>query len=115
VFRIKGKGIPHLPGGGRGDQHVRILVETPTHLNAEQKELLDANLRLHRPRFGQRLRFDISFPEALLRCQLPSMVLLTLVENSIRHGLAPSPEGGSIQLSAEAAVRCVKATSIANP
>jgi molecular chaperone DnaJ len=41
VFRIKGKGIPHLHGGGRGDQHVRILVETPTHLSAEQKELLE--------------------------------------------------------------------------
>ena len=26
VFRIKGKGIPHLHGGGRGDQHVRVLV-----------------------------------------------------------------------------------------
>ena len=41
VFRVKGKGIPHLHGGGRGDQHVRILVETPTHLSAEQKELLE--------------------------------------------------------------------------
>ena len=69
----------------------------------QERALLDAYLRLHRPRFGPRLRFDISFPEALLRCQLPSMVLLTLVENSIRHGLAPSPEGGTIQLSAEAA------------
>jgi hypothetical protein len=69
----------------------------------QERALLDAYLRLHRPRFGPRLRFDISFPEALLRCRLPSMVLLTLVENSIRHGLAPSPEGGTIQLSAEAA------------
>src|SRR5262249_8451037 len=41
VFRIKAKGIPHLHGGGRGDQHVRILVETPTRLSAEQKELLE--------------------------------------------------------------------------
>jgi molecular chaperone DnaJ len=41
VFRIKSKGIPHLHGAGRGDQHVRILVETPTHLSAEQKELLE--------------------------------------------------------------------------
>jgi molecular chaperone DnaJ len=41
IIRIKGKGIPHLHGGGRGDQHVRILVETPTHLTAEQKALLE--------------------------------------------------------------------------
>jgi molecular chaperone DnaJ len=41
VFRLKGKGIPALQGGGRGDQHVRVFVETPTHLTKEQKELLE--------------------------------------------------------------------------
>jgi molecular chaperone DnaJ len=41
VFRLKGKGIPHLHGSGRGDQHVRVVVETPTHLTAEQKALLE--------------------------------------------------------------------------
>lgn len=41
VFRLKGKGIPALQGGGRGDQHVRVFVETPTHLTREQKELLE--------------------------------------------------------------------------
>ena len=41
VFRLKGKGIPHLHGSGRGDQHVRVTVETPTELNAKQRELLE--------------------------------------------------------------------------
>ena len=41
VFRLRGKGIPALGGGARGDQHVRVLVETPTHLSKEQKELLE--------------------------------------------------------------------------
>jgi molecular chaperone DnaJ len=41
VFRMKGKGIPALQGGGRGDQHVRVFVETPTHLSREQRELLE--------------------------------------------------------------------------
>ena len=41
VFRMKGKGVPVLQGSGRGDQHVRVLVETPTHLSKEQKELLE--------------------------------------------------------------------------
>ena len=41
AFRMKGKGIPVLQGSGRGDQHVRIVVETPTHLNREQRELLE--------------------------------------------------------------------------
>jgi len=41
VFRLRGKGIPSLGGSGRGDQHVRVAVETPTHLTKEQKELLE--------------------------------------------------------------------------
>jgi molecular chaperone DnaJ len=41
IFRLRGKGIPTLGGGPRGDQHVRVLVETPTHLSKEQKELLE--------------------------------------------------------------------------
>ncbi|HEX9399884.1 MAG TPA: molecular chaperone DnaJ [Anaeromyxobacter sp.] len=41
VFRLKGKGVPALAGGGRGDEHVRIFVETPTHLSKEQRELLE--------------------------------------------------------------------------
>ncbi len=41
VFRLKGKGIPHLHSGQRGDQHVRVTVETPTGLTAKQRELLE--------------------------------------------------------------------------
>lgn len=39
-FRLKGKGIPHLRGYGQGDQHVKVVVVTPTSLNEEQKDLL---------------------------------------------------------------------------
>lgn len=42
IFRLKGKGIPNLQGpSGRGDEHVRIIVETPTNLNAEQRRFLE--------------------------------------------------------------------------
>ncbi|MFO0582430.1 MAG: molecular chaperone DnaJ [Anaeromyxobacter sp.] len=41
VFRLKGKGVQSLSGTGRGDQHVRVTVETPTHLSKEQRELLE--------------------------------------------------------------------------
>lgn len=41
MFRLRGKGIPNIHGYGRGDEHVRIIVETPTHLNGEQKKLLE--------------------------------------------------------------------------
>ncbi len=41
VIRLKGHGVPSLNGYGRGDQHVRIVVETPTNLSREQKRLLE--------------------------------------------------------------------------
>ena len=40
VFRLKGKGIPYLRGGGRGDEFVTVRVVTPKNLTKEQKELL---------------------------------------------------------------------------
>lgn len=40
IFRLRGKGVPYLRGNGRGDQHVRIKVITPTKLTVHQKELL---------------------------------------------------------------------------
>ena len=38
---LRGKGVPHLSGYGRGDQHVVIRVETPTKLNRRQRDLLE--------------------------------------------------------------------------
>jgi molecular chaperone DnaJ len=40
TFRLRGKGIPRGEGRPRGDQHVRLVVETPTELSARQRELL---------------------------------------------------------------------------
>jgi molecular chaperone DnaJ len=40
VFRIKGKGLPDLRTNRTGDQHVHIVIETPTRLNEKQEELL---------------------------------------------------------------------------
>jgi molecular chaperone DnaJ len=41
IFRLKGKGFVDLHGYGRGDQLVRIVVETPRRLSARQRELLE--------------------------------------------------------------------------
>lgn len=40
VFRLRGKGIPNLHGGGRGDQFVTVHVTVPRNLTPQQKELL---------------------------------------------------------------------------
>jgi molecular chaperone DnaJ len=41
VFRMKGSGVPHLRGGGRGDQLVVLRVVTPESLNKEQRKLFE--------------------------------------------------------------------------
>ncbi len=40
TFRLKGKGIPHIRGYGRGDQIVEIFVQTPTNLSKKQEDIL---------------------------------------------------------------------------
>jgi molecular chaperone DnaJ len=40
MFRLRGKGVTQVRGGGQGDLMCRVAVETPVHLNKEQKDLL---------------------------------------------------------------------------
>ena len=40
VFKLKGRGFPHLGGRGKGDQYVRVVIEVPKGLNGKQKDLL---------------------------------------------------------------------------
>ncbi len=40
VYRLKGKGAPRLKGSGHGDVKAKVRIDVPTHLSAEQKELL---------------------------------------------------------------------------
>jgi molecular chaperone DnaJ len=67
VLSLRGRGLPHLGGGGRGDQHVRIRVWTPSELSAEQEELFrrlaevegplpGGEDRGSRPRFWERVK-----------------------------------------------------------
>ena len=49
VLSLRAKGLPHLGGGGRGDQHVRIHVWTPTELSSEQAELFRRLAELEGP------------------------------------------------------------------
>lgn len=60
TFRLKGKGIPYVGSKNRGDQFVTVVVETPTHLTREQKELLkkleDDNSQPKRKKFFERFK-----------------------------------------------------------
>jgi molecular chaperone DnaJ len=41
IIRMRGKGVPHLRGSGRGDQLVIINVEIPKSLNSDQRQLFE--------------------------------------------------------------------------
>jgi len=68
---------------------------------AEELGLIDAYLRMHQVRMGARLSYELLLPEALASARVPTMVLLTLVENALKHGVGPAREGGSIRVSVE--------------
>jgi signal transduction histidine kinase len=59
-------------------------------------------LRVMQARMGARLQFELSLPDALADVEVPSMIVLTLVENAIKHGIEPSLRGGAIRITAEA-------------
>jgi hypothetical protein len=52
-------------------------------------------------RMEERLDASIEVPEGLLSAEFPAMMIQTLVENAIRHGLEPKAEGGSVRIRAE--------------
>ncbi|TDP63049.1 sensor histidine kinase [Roseateles toxinivorans] len=66
----------------------------------EELELVRNYLSILQMRMGARLGYAISAAPELLSARLPPMVLATLVENAIKHGLAPLPEGGHITIRA---------------
>ncbi len=68
---------------------------------AEELTLIDAYLRMHQVRMGSRLSYELLLPDALASERVPTMVLLTLVENAVKHGVGPTLEGGSIRVTAE--------------
>jgi signal transduction histidine kinase len=88
---------------------LRYLEEALPRLRDEnttlgrEAELVRAYLAVHQVRMGPRLQFDIDVPDALAAQPMPPMLLLTLVENALKHGVQPLVEGGSVQVSARAA------------
>jgi hypothetical protein len=67
---------------------------------AEEFELVRAYLTVLQHRMGDRLRFNLELSDRLGDVAIPPLILPTLVENAIRHGLAPLPEGGTISVDA---------------
>jgi signal transduction histidine kinase len=63
-------------------------------------QLVRAYLELMHMRMPDRLAFSVQVPPELAGLKFPSMALLTLVENAVRHGIDPSEQGGRIDVGA---------------
>jgi hypothetical protein len=67
----------------------------------QEIELVRAYLSILQMRMGKRLAFEIAVPESLNAIAFPPLMLPSLVENAIKHGLEPQREGGTVTISAE--------------
>jgi sensor histidine kinase YesM len=72
-----------------GDQMVRLVHEL---------DFIDNYIRIQQIRFGDRMKFVKQVDFSCLSVQIPPMILQPLVENSVKYGIAPKDEGGTIIL-----------------
>jgi signal transduction histidine kinase len=101
--------IPRHPG--RAEQTVEELAEVFrytlhrserewVHLG-EELEAVEAYLRIEQARFGERLRFEVVADPRARDLRIPAMMVQTLVENAVKHGIAARSEGGRVDVRAE--------------
>lgn len=67
---------------------------------ADELALTDSYLAIEQARLGDRLRIERAVDEDTLHALVPHLLLQPLVENAIRHGLAPRLQPGRLQLAA---------------
>ena len=68
----------------------------------DEVSLVQAYLALMQMRMPDRLQFSVDVPAALAGRRFPTMALLTLVENAVRHGIDPAEDGGRIEVGGRA-------------
>jgi histidine kinase/histidine kinase/DNA gyrase B/HSP90-like ATPase len=67
----------------------------------EERAFVESYLALERLRLGERLQVSIEVPSAALHCLVPTFAVQILVENAIRHAIAPRAAGGLLQIRVE--------------
>jgi LytS/YehU family sensor histidine kinase len=67
----------------------------------QEIDLVTAYLSILRMRMGERLAFTIDVPDALRALPFPPVLLISIVENAVTHGLEPLAEGGTIRIEAQ--------------
>ena len=63
-------------------------------------EMIESYLEIERARFEQRLRVTIDVPSSLRNIRVPPLLLQPLVENAVKHGIAPRQVGGEVMVCA---------------
>ncbi|MFZ5943499.1 MAG: LytS/YhcK type 5TM receptor domain-containing protein [Bacillota bacterium] len=66
----------------------------------EELSLIKSYLTIEKARFGNRLEIIYDVPEELQDVKIPAFILQPLVENAVKHGIAPKIEGGQIIIKA---------------
>ena len=76
-----------------------VAITAHSHIKLERElELCEHYLAIEKNRFGDRLQIVINIEPASLVAMVPSMFLQPLVENAIKHGVANSVDGGTINI-----------------
>jgi len=88
--------------GHLGDYLREALPQMREHTSTLGRELalVHAYLAVLQVRMGERLEVRSDVPDDLHGAELPPMILSTLVENAIKHGIGPKPEGGVVDIAA---------------
>ena len=82
---------------------LRLTLDTAATQEVElqqELEFLNCYLEIERIRFRDRLTTEVQVDARALTCQVPNLILQPLVENAIRHGIAPRSAPGRIEISA---------------
>lgn len=66
----------------------------------DELELVDNYLKLEQIRFEERLQIQMQVDDSVRHCQVPPLMLQTIVENAIKHGISKSINGGKISVAA---------------
>jgi len=77
--------------------HKSNIQEVPLK---EELDVLQKYVEIEQTRFGSRLNVEMHVPPEVLDAQVPSLLLQPLVENAIRHGIAPNARPGWIGIDA---------------
>ncbi len=81
-------------------RHTLQLSRTGTTTLARELEATEHYLELEALRFESRLRYEIDVEERAREHPIPPMLIQTLVENAIKHGISRLPDGGMVRIEA---------------